>query len=395
MSAQTELAVVPPRETALQVYQATNGLDPYLKHIRDEIDAFVPDVTTVKGRKAIASIAYTVARSKTLLDNLGKELVSELKELPKKIDAERKRMRDTLDIWQEEVRRPLNDWQAAEDARVDAHSNAIAHLKLNAQDLDGITAEDLADRIAKVEAVALGETWEEFEAEAARAKDDSLKVLHAALTARQHYEAEQAELARLRAEVEAREQKEREERIAREAAEQARVDAERRAQAERDAAIKREADAKAAADRRELELKFAAEQAERAAAQAARDKIESEQRAAQQKIDDEHRHQQALAQAEADRVAAEQRAEQERVDSERRQAEAAERARLAEIARANAAADEINRQAAAREADKAHKAKINRAALDAFIAGGMTEECAKQAVTLIAQRKIPSISITY
>lgn len=73
----------------------------------------------------------------------------------------------------------------------------------------------------------------------------------------------------------------------------------------------------------------------------------------------------------------------------------AENARLAEIARANAAADEINRQAAAREADKAHKARINRAALDAFVAGGMTEECAKQAITLIAQRKIPAISITY
>ena len=102
-----------------------------------------------------------------------------------------------------------------------------------------------------------------------------------------------------------------------------------------------------------------------------------------------------MAQAEADRVAAEQRAEQERINSEARQVEAAERARLVEIARANAAADEINRQAAAREADKTHKMKINRAALDAFIAGGMPEECAKQAVILIAQRKIPAIAITY
>jgi hypothetical protein len=33
--------------------------------------------------------------------------------------------------------------------------------------------------------------------------------------------------------------------------------------------------------------------------------------------------------------------------------------------------------------------------LDAFIEGGMTEECAKQAITLIAQRKIPAISISY
>ena len=49
----------------------------------------------------------------------------------------------------------------------------------------------------------------------------------------------------------------------------------------------------------------------------------------------------------------------------------------------------------AREADLEHKKQINRAALDAFIEGGMTEECAKQAITLIAQRKIPAISISY
>ena len=36
-----------------------------------------------------------------------------------------------------------------------------------------------------------------------------------------------------------------------------------------------------------------------------------------------------------------------------------------------------------------------RAALDAFMAGGMTEECAKLAVTLIAKKAIPAVSITY
>ncbi|MNT79820.1 hypothetical protein D3C72_2191990 [compost metagenome] len=87
--------------------------------------------------------------------------------------------------------------------------------------------------------------------------------------------------------------------------------------------------------------------------------------------------------------------EQERQDAARRQEEAAEQARLEERRRADAAAAEILRQQEAREADKAHKAKINRAALDAFIAGGMPEDCAKQAVTLIAQRKIPAIQITY
>ena len=33
--------------------------------------------------------------------------------------------------------------------------------------------------------------------------------------------------------------------------------------------------------------------------------------------------------------------------------------------------------------------------LAAMVAGGMPEECAKQAITLIAQRRIPHISINY
>lgn len=366
MSAQSELAVVPPKETALQVFQAANGLDPYLQKIREEIDGFVPDVSTRKGRDAIASIAYKVARSKTALDNVGKELVAELKEIPKKIDAERKRMRDTLDAWQEEVRRPLTEWQAAEDARIDRHTDAITRMKGLAVELGTLDAQQLKDRIAELSRVELGEAWEEFEAEAARAKDDSFKVLTAALATREQYEAEQAELARLRAEAEAREQKDREERIAREAAERARIEADQKAQAEREAALRREQEAKAAADRRELELKLQAEQAERAAAQ-----------------------------AEADRLAAEQRAEQERQSAARRAEEAAEQASQDERRRADAAAAEILRQQEARERDKAHKAKINRAALDAFIAGGMTEECAKQAVTMIAKRQIPNVSISY
>ncbi|MDQ3203924.1 MAG: hypothetical protein M3Q94_17450 [Pseudomonadota bacterium] len=398
MSATTELATVPPKETALAVYSAENGLDPWLNQIRAEVDKFLqvlPDLATDKGRKSFASMAYKIAKSKNALEEAGKKLSAEQKEVPKRIDAERKRVWDKLELWQKEVRKPLDDWQAAEDKRTQDHSDGIQRIKDLAMFAETPTAAFVAQIIEDLELVELDDRWEEFLAEAAQAKDKSLATLRALLITRQQYETEQAELVRLRAEAEAQAQRDREAEIARVSAEQARLQAEQRAQAERDAAIKREADAKAAADRRELELKFAAEQSERAAAQAARDKIESEQRAAQQKVDDERRHQQAMAQAEADRVAAVQRAEQERIDSERRQAEAAENARLAEIARANAAADEINRQAAAREADKAHKARINRAALDAFVAGGMTEECAKQAITLIAQRKIPAIAITY
>lgn len=354
MSADNQIVALPPKETALQVYSAANGLDPFLAKIREEIDGFTPDVSTRKGREAIASIAYKVARSKTALDNVGKELVAELKEVPKKIDAERKRMRDLLDSWQDEVRRPLTEWEEAEKARVEMLESRIQQLR-DFVVVDGLAAAGIQVQIDNLEAITVGEAWEEFEAEAHRVKSASLATLREALAKRQQYEAEQAELERLRAEAAAREQKEREERIAREAAEAERLAAERRAQEERDAAARREAEAKAAAERRELELKLAAERAEREA-------LEAKQRAEQ--------------------------AERKAIDdallavAEERKRQAEEQAR-------------IKAEAEAREANKAHQKAINNEALAAFIAGGMPEECAKQAITLIAKRCIPHITISY
>ena len=133
MSETTDIVLLPPKETALQVYSAPRGLDPYLQKIKAELDAFVPDVTTKKGRDAIASIAYKVAKGKTALDNIGKDLVAELKDVPKKIDAERKRMRDLLDLWKDEVRAPLTAWEEAEEARKLAHQGFIARIQFCGQ----------------------------------------------------------------------------------------------------------------------------------------------------------------------------------------------------------------------------------------------------------------------
>ncbi|WP_288080341.1 hypothetical protein [Pseudomonas sp.] len=355
MTESTELALVPPKETALQVFQAANGLDPYLQQIRAEIDNFTPDLSTKKGRAAIASIANKVARSKTALDTVGKELVADLKEIPKKVDAERKRMRDLLDAWKDEVRRPLTEWEAAEAARVAGHKETLDWLAGFIDQRADLTAEQLQFQLTEVEAFEISAALDEFEADAARGKDQAVTALRDQLSRRIAHEEQLAEIARFNAEKAEREQKEREERIARESAERATREAEQRAQAERDAAIKREAEAKAAAERRELEMKLQAERADR-------EKLEAQQRAEQAERN---------AAAQAERAAA---AERQRIADEQAAAE---------------------RAAKAREADKAHRGEVNRTALAAFIAGGMPEACAKQAVTLIAQGKIPGVSIFY
>jgi hypothetical protein len=84
---------------------------------------FTPDPTTEKGRKEITSRAFRVAKTKTYLDDLGKEEVARLKELPKQIDAGRKALRDGLDQIRDEVRVALTDWEA-EQERIEAEKKA-------------------------------------------------------------------------------------------------------------------------------------------------------------------------------------------------------------------------------------------------------------------------------
>ncbi|WP_312819163.1 hypothetical protein [Pseudomonas sp.] len=374
MSAEQKLiAIEEISEANAPAIYVAGGLQQFIDLVKSEIEGEVPDLTTRKGRERIASLAAKVSKSKTAVEKPGRDYLRRLKEMPKVVEAELREFVAKMDTLRDETRRPLTEWEAAEDARIDRHNDRLNWLKTLADDLGELNSLQLKGLIAEAEGMQLGAHWEEFEAEAANAKDKVLTTLRAALLKREQLEAEQAELARLRREAEERAEQDRIR-----AAQEAAVEAERQRvarqqQAEREAAARREQELldQAAAQEREaenqrLQLKLQAEQAER-----------------------------ARAQAEADRVATEQRMDQERQAAARRQEEAAEQARQDERRRADAAAAEILRQQEAREADKAHRASINRAALEAFVAGGMTEECAKQAITLIAQRKIPNITIQY
>ncbi len=374
MSAQQQLITIEQisEENAPAIYVA-GGLKQFIDLVKGEIEGEVPDLTTRKGRERIASLAAKVSKSKTAVEKPGRDYLRRLKEMPKVVEAELREFVTKMDALRDETRRPLTEWEAAEDARIDRHNDRLNWLKTLADDLGELSSLHIKGLIAEAESMQLGAHWEEFEAEAANTKDKVLTTLRAALQKREQFEEEQAELARLRREAEERAEQDRI-RVAQEAAvelERQRVAQEQ--QAAREAAARREQELidQAAAQEREaenqrLQLKLQAEQAER-----------------------------ARIQAEADRVATEQRMEQERQAAARRQEEAAEQARQEERRRADAAAAEIERQAQARAADNMHKGAINRAALEAFIACGMPEACAKQAVTLIAQRKIPNIAISY
>lgn len=193
------------QQNALAIFTDEGGVAPILARVREEIDAFsVPDVSTDKGRKAIASFAHKVVRSKTYLDGVGKQLADEQKEIPKKIDAARRLVRETLDAWRDEIRRPLTEWEEAEQARVERHEAGVQALKDAAEagtDWMRIDPASLRETLAMVERCEIGDRWEEFAGSAALAKDAAIVSLRAGIASRAQYDAEQAELARLRAEA--------------------------------------------------------------------------------------------------------------------------------------------------------------------------------------------------
>ncbi|WP_374417513.1 hypothetical protein [Klebsiella quasipneumoniae] len=241
--------VVIEKKNAMAVFTNNDQLDPLIELIEKEARSLVPDVTTKKGRDAIASMAHKVARSKTYIDNAGKDLVAELKALPKQIDESRRIVRERLDALKDEVRRPLTEWEA-EQERIKAEE------AMNALHAEALVMNENIDLQRAIQF----ETDHEM-----------------ALLMNDAFDREQAEK---KAEAE-RQRIFREEEMVRRAEEKAKREAAEQAQREIDAAAAREREAILAKERAEREQREAAERAEREK-QAA---VEAERRKAQEEAD--------------------------------------------------------------------------------------------------------------
>lgn len=334
MSEITDLVVI-EKKNAMAVFTNNDQLDPLIELIEKEARGLVPDVTTKKGRDAIASMAHKVARSKTYIDNAGKDLVAELKALPKQIDESRRVVRERLDALKDEVRRPLTEWEA-EQERIKAEE-AMNALHAEALEMNIKFDQELA---AKFEA------------------DHEM-----ALLMNDAFDREQAEK---KAEAE-RQRIAREEEIKRQAEEKAKREAAEKAQREIDAAAAREREAILAKERAERERIEAQQRAEREQREAA-ERAEREKQAA---------------------VEAERRKAQEEADRIRREAEQREQARLAEEKRK---ADEQAR----READVKHRKAVGTEIVKALLANtSLTRDQAIEVLTVIKDGNIPHTGISY
>lgn len=297
------------------------------------------DLSTDKGRKAVASRARSVVAVKTSIDNAGKELNSGLRDKINAVDEIRREVRSELDALRDTIRKPLTDWEQQEESRIADHKALIERIVEASYVSQADTSDAISQRIDWLHGLDLSETaLQEFSVHAQGKRDFALNQLRPAWERAKETEEARAELERLR-----KLQAEQEEREA-------------KAQKELDAARQAEAEKHAAAEAEERRKREAAEQAA-AAAEAAREEAEA-------KAEQERK----------DLIAAQERKELERLEGIRKQ----------------------EKEERSRAENKRHRNKIHRSAVQAIQdAGDLGEPQAQKIVAAIAAGAIPNVSISY
>ncbi len=180
--------------------------DRFFNALKAEVVPATPDLSTKKGRDAIASAAFRVAKLKTAIDKAGKDLNAEKRKEIDAVDAQRRTMWARLEGLQKEIRSPLDQWEAAEKARKERADGLMQMLKTATLLVANTPSSTIEQRIKWLEEVSLDHEVLLDQLPAARAlRDEALPELQAALTAAKEAEALRAEVARLRAEAERRE----------------------------------------------------------------------------------------------------------------------------------------------------------------------------------------------
>lgn len=251
-----------------------------ISEIREKTSTVVGDLNTVKGRSVYTSTAMNVRRTKTAIDEAGKNLVAEMKKRPDLVDASRRKVREALAELAIEIRKPAADLAAKIEAD---HELALFMDK----DIDR-EREEARQKAEQAKREHEERIKREAEEKARCEADEAAKREIEAAAARER----EATLAKERAEREAKELAEK--------AERDRIEAEQRAEREKkEAAERAEREKQEAIAEEQRKAHEAAEKIKRENEQKEQDRLAEEKRiadeAAQRTADKEHRREVNLA----------------------------------------------------------------------------------------------------
>lgn len=356
MTTNTEVTTEVTSLPSLPAAYTAESLEDLFAKVKAEVEAHVPDIETVEGRKHIKSLAAKISSSKTAIDKQMRDYLREIKALPKVVEKNARESVERFDALRDATLKPLNDAQAHQDAIISRMDEIV---RLCSQ--DGLQSDTVRLLVDEVSAVDVETTfWPELIKKAKASVEGAMSATTATLNRLIESEKQAAELERLRKEAEENARRERDRLIAEEAARKAQEEERRRAE-QRVLEEQRKAE----------ESRLAQLKAEQDARLAEHARIEAEE---QHKLDAELAERQAK---ERERIAAENAKKQ----AEEQQALALQRQKEEEEKRA---------------ADKAHRVAINRAALADLIAqASLTEEQAKSVITAVAKGLVANMKVIY
>lgn len=332
-----DIKVVGGGQIPMAVFYDDKKCEDFLTEFKGFVNSVDKDISTAEGRKSINSMAYDIGRMKKPIEEAGKGTIEEIKERVKAVDKRRIKLVNTIEEIQIGFRKDLTDFENKEKQRV-------ARLEQSYRDLE--TLGDFSFDIPTIESVTLrinqantiiNRDWEEFKDKALDTHEKLINKLNDMLARLIKEKADSEELERLRKLEDDIKQKARDEEIATKAKNEAINEEKKKA----DDLAKKVADDKIKADKELEDAKNAAKKA---------------------KEDSDN----AIKKAEQDIL--DKIAEDKRIEDE---------------------------QQAKREANKAHKKRINNETIDDIIALGIEKDLAKKLIIAIIEEKIRNVNIKY
>ena len=188
----TDYSVLVVEKKDLQAFFLDTGkLDALYGHVEKMARGLVADPLTKEGASQIKSCARQIASVKKRIDDIGKDVVADLKKLPGQIDANRKSLRERLEALQDDIRRPVTEIENRED-EIDGIKGI--HLRLA-----NASSEEIAKELEFVKKIPLTEEkWHESLEKAKAAIAGETKALELLKSTAEKREKDAEELEQLR-----------------------------------------------------------------------------------------------------------------------------------------------------------------------------------------------------
>lgn len=152
MSAENSQNLIPLETiTAVSIFATENGVDNIIAQVKEKAVIGEFDISKEDDRDRIRSMAFKVTRTKTALEDMGKDFVAEEKAKIKIIDTRRIALWSAMEEIQTDVRRPLTEFEDKEKARLAGHNEGMESVRslLTFNNEPGIA--DVEERIKELE----------------------------------------------------------------------------------------------------------------------------------------------------------------------------------------------------------------------------------------------------